>query len=112
MASVEAKQVAQQEAERARYVVERAKQDARSVIIKAEGEALAASKIGDAMKENPGFLQLRRIEAAREIAAVVSKSSNQVYLESGTLLLNLGSHSSDVDGGAGVKEVKEAPKKR
>merc|ERR1719305_1326745 len=53
MRAVEAKQVAEQEAERAKYVVERAKQDALSVRIKAEGEAEAASKIGDAMKENP-----------------------------------------------------------
>merc|ERR1712070_68044 len=100
MRSVESKQVAQQEAERAKYVVERAKQDALSVKIKAEGEAEAASKIGDAMKENPGFLQLRRIEAAREIANVVSKSANSVFLEAGTLLLNLGEHSSDVSGAA------------
>jgi len=100
MRSVESKQVAQQEAERAKYVVERAKQDALSVRIKAEGEAQAASKIGDAMKENPGFLQLRRIEAAREIANVVSKSANSVFLEAGTLLLNLGSHSNEVDGAA------------
>jgi len=102
MRSVEAKQVAQQEAERAKYVVERAKQDALSVRIKAEGEAEAASKIGDAMKENPGFLQLRRIEAARDIANVVSKSANTVYLEASTLLLNLGSHSEEVSGGSGM----------
>merc|ERR1719152_391902 len=98
MHSVESKQVAQQEAERASKIGERAKQDAQSVMIKAQGEAQAASKIGDAMKENPGFLQLRRIEAARDIANVVSKSANNVFLESGTLLLNLGSHSSEVDG--------------
>ena len=38
-AAVESKQVAQQQAERARYQVERAKQDKKSAIIKAEGEA-------------------------------------------------------------------------
>lgn len=98
MRSVEAKQVAQQDAERAKYVVERAKQDARSVSIKAEGEAEAAKKIGDAMKESPGFLQLRRIEAARDIAQTVSKSANSVFLEASTLLLNLGDHSNEVAG--------------
>ena len=38
-AAVEAKQVAQQEAERARYVVEKAIQEKKSIIVKAEGEA-------------------------------------------------------------------------
>merc|ERR1712216_994128 len=98
--AVESKQVAQQEAERAKYVVDRAKQEAMSIKIKASGEAEAASKIGDAMKDNPGFLQLRRIEAARDIAQVMSKSGNHVYLDSSTLLLNLGGHSSVVEGTA------------
>lgn len=96
--SVESKQVAQQEAERAKYIVDRAKQEAMSIKIKAHGEAEAATRIGDAMKENPGFLQLRRIEAARDISQVVSKSANHIYLDAGTLLLNLGGHSSEVDG--------------
>jgi len=101
--AVESKQVAQQEAERAKYVVDRAKQEAMSIKIKASGEAEAASKIGDAMKDNPGFLQLRRIEAARDIAQVMSKSGNHVYLDSSTLLLNLGGHSSVVEGTAPAK---------
>lgn len=96
--AVEAKQVAQQEAERSRYIVEKAKQECQAIKIKAMGEAEAAQKIGDAMKENPGFLQLRRIEAARDIAQVVSKSANTVFLDASTLLLNLGSHSSEVSG--------------
>jgi prohibitin 2 len=100
MRAVEAKQVAQQEAERSKYVVMKAEQEAMSIKIRAEGEAKAAQQIGDAMKDNPGFLQLRRIEAARDIATTVSKSANTVFLDAGTLLLNLGSHSSDVGGGA------------
>lgn len=106
MASVESKQVAQQEAERAKYVVDRAKQEAMSVKIKASGEAEAAQQIGDAMKENPGFLQLRRIEAARDIASTVSKSANTVFLDASTLLLNLGSHSAEVDGTSDRKSGK------
>lgn len=46
-AAVEAKQVAQQEAERAKYIVERALQEKKSIIIKAEGEAQAAKLIGN-----------------------------------------------------------------
>merc|ERR1711939_888427 len=100
MRAVEAKQVAQQEAQRAEYLVQKAEQEAKSIKIKAEGEAKAASQIGDAMQDNPAFLQLRRIEAARDIAQVVSKSANSVFLDANTLLLNLTTHSSDVDAGA------------
>merc|ERR1719499_1600205 len=51
--AVEAKQVAQQEAERAKYLVEMAEQDKKSKIIHAQGEAAAASMIGEAMNKNP-----------------------------------------------------------
>merc|ERR1711998_379349 len=96
--SVESKQVAQQDAERAKYIVDRAKQEAMSIRIKANGEAEAATRIGNAMQENPGFLQLRRIEASRDIAQVLSKSANHIYLDAGTLLLNLGGHSQEIAG--------------
>lgn len=89
-AAVEAKQVAQQEAERARFIVEKAKQDKKSAIIRAEGEAKSANLIGDAMRDNPAFIQLRRIEAARDIATTVQRSQNRVYLDADTLQLNLG----------------------
>jgi len=88
-AAVEAKQVAQQEAERAKFVVEKAEQDRLSAILRAEGEATAATVINDAIKENPNFIQLRRIEAAREISKTISKGGNKVYLNSDNLLLDL-----------------------
>merc|ERR1712129_18631 len=47
-AAVETKQVAQQDAERARFVVEKAMQDKKSTIIRAQGEAKSAKLIGDA----------------------------------------------------------------
>jgi prohibitin 2 len=46
-AAVEAKQVAQQDSERAKYVVEKALQEKRSIVIKAEGEAQSAMLIGN-----------------------------------------------------------------
>jgi len=87
--AVEAKQVAQQEAERAKYLVEMAVQEKKSKVIAAQGEAQAAQLIGDAMKKNPAFAELRRIEAAREIAHSVAQSPNRVYLNSDSLLVNL-----------------------
>lgn len=88
-AAVEAKQVAQQEAERARFVVDKAMQEKRSVIIRAQGEAKSAKLIGDAVRDNPGFLQLRRLEAARDIAGTLSKSTNRLFLDANSLLLNV-----------------------
>lgn len=88
-AAIEAKQVAAQEAERAKFVVDKAEQDKRSAIIRAQGEAKSAQLIGEAISNNPAFISLRRIEAAREIASILSHSNNKVYLSSDDLLLNL-----------------------
>jgi prohibitin 2 len=88
-AAVEAKQVAQQEAERARFVVDKAKQERRSLVIKAEGEAKSAQLLGDAIRDNPGYIQLRKLEAARDIAGTLSKSANRVFLSADSLLLNV-----------------------
>merc|ERR1711916_395106 len=96
-AAVEAKQVAQQEAQRGVFLVEKAKQDRQQKIVQAEGEAQSAAMIGRAVKENPGFLHLRKIEAAREIAATVSQSANRVYLDSNNLLLNVQDKDQDLD---------------
>jgi prohibitin 2 len=87
--AVEAKQVAQQEAERAKYVVMKANQEKEAIIIKAEGEAQSAALVGKAIKENPAFIKLRKIDAARDIANVVSNSGQRVYLSADSLLLNV-----------------------
>ena len=65
--AVEQKQVAQQESQRARYIVEKAIQEKKSIVIKAQGEAESAKLIGQAIQKDPAFIQLRRIEAAKEM---------------------------------------------
>ena len=87
--AVEAKQVAQQDAERAKYVVIGALQEKKTIITKARGEAESAELIGNAVKRNPGFMKLRRIDAAKDIADIVSGSGNKIYLNADSLLLNL-----------------------
>lgn len=87
--AVEAKQVAQQDAEKAKYQVIGAKSEKETIITKARGEAASADLIGHAIKNNPGFMQLRRIEAAKDIADIVSRSGNKIYLNADSLLLNL-----------------------
>lgn len=56
--AIEAKQVAQQIAERAKYIVEQAKEDKKSIIIKAQAEATSAELIGKAVKNNPSILSM------------------------------------------------------
>ena len=87
--AVEAKQAAQQDAERARYGVEKAIQEKRSIIVKAEGEAESARLIGKAIQNNPGFVKLRKIDTAKEIAVTVSRNQGKVYLNSDSLLINV-----------------------
>lgn len=66
-----------------------AQQEKKTIIEKAKGEAESAELIGQAVKKNPGFMKLRRIDAARDIADIVAKSGNKVYLNADSLLLNL-----------------------
>lgn len=86
--AVEAKQIAQQTAQRAAYLVDQALQEKQSIIVKAQGEARSAELIGEAVKQNKGFLQLRKLEAAREIAALVANSNNRLMLDSESLMLD------------------------
>merc|ERR1711972_1244284 len=64
--AVEAKQVAQQNAEKARYLVLKAQEEKKRTIIHAEGERESAEMIGAAIRSNPGFVELRRITTAKE----------------------------------------------
>lgn len=90
--AVEQKQVAQQETERAKFVVEKAEQEKQAAVIRAEAEAHAAKLLSDAMASyGTGMVELRRIEAAREIAQTLSASKNVAFLPPGQqTLFNLG----------------------
>ncbi|KAK8162451.1 band 7 family-domain-containing protein [Phyllosticta citrichinensis] len=82
--AVEEKQIAQQEAERARFVVEKAEQERQANVIRAEGEAEAAETISKAIaKSGDGLLQIRRIETQKEIATMLSKNPSVTYLPGG-----------------------------
>jgi len=89
--SVERKQVALVEAERARYVVEKVEQEKRASVIRAEGDSEAGIMVSKALKENgQGLIELRKIEASRDIAGTLARSRNVAYLPTGNnLLLNI-----------------------
>ena len=111
--AVEMKQVAQQEAERARFLVEKvsdislvvlgppwfscvfcsfqAEQKKKATVISAEGDSEGARLMADAFgKAGEALVELRKIEAAEDIAYQLSRSKNITYLPSGQhALLNL-----------------------
>ncbi|CAF1627212.1 unnamed protein product [Rotaria sordida] len=89
--AVELKQVAQQDVEKQRFLVEKTEQSRQANVIAAEGDARAADLIGKALDEvGDGLIELRRIEAAEGITNQLSKSRNSVYLPHGPqMLLNI-----------------------
>ncbi|KAK3698017.1 hypothetical protein RRG08_064934 [Elysia crispata] len=93
--AVESKQVAQQDAQRAQFLVEKAIQEKQQKVVQAEGEAEAARLIGEAMSLNPGYLKLRKIRAAQNIARTIAQSQNRVYLNATSLMMNIGDESFD-----------------
>jgi prohibitin 1 len=83
-AAVELKQVAQQEAERARFLVEKAEQQKKAAVISAEGDSQAASLLAKAFGDaGEALVELRRLEAAEDIALQLSRSRNVAYLPPG-----------------------------
>ncbi|KAF2825809.1 hypothetical protein CC86DRAFT_324457 [Ophiobolus disseminans] len=82
--AVEEKQIAQQEAERARFIVEKAEQERQANVIRAEGEAEAADTISRAVaKSGDGLVLIRRIETQKDVAQLLARNPNISYLPGG-----------------------------
>lgn len=82
--AIEDKQVAEQKAERAKFVVMRAEQEKMAAIIRSEGDAEAAQLVSDALQRvGDGLLELRRIETALNVAGTLSHARNVTYLPGG-----------------------------
>merc|ERR1711977_379882 len=94
-AAVEAKQVAQQEAQRAAFVVDKARQEKQAMVVRAQGEARSAELIGDAIKKSRSYVDLREFENAKNIAQILGKSNNKLYLDSMGLGLNVSETPSE-----------------
>jgi prohibitin 2 len=90
-AAVEAKQVAQQEAQRAAFIVDKARQEKQAMVVRSQGEARSAELIGDAIKKSKSYVELKKIENARFIAQQLqeSGSKNKLLLDSEGLGLNV-----------------------
>jgi prohibitin 1 len=89
--AIEDKQVAEQMAERAKFMVAKSEQEKQALIIRSQGDAEAAQLVSDAMvRSGKGLLELRRIETAIHIAQTLGRGRNITYLPSGNnMLLNL-----------------------
>jgi len=86
--AVEQKVVAQQEAEKARFLVEKAEQAKLAAIVTAEGDAKAAELIAKSLMEvGDALIELRRIEAAEDIATKLGMSPNVTYINEGSNML-------------------------
>jgi len=82
--AVEQKQIAQQDAERSRFIVEKAEQERQANVIRAEGEAESAETISRAVaRAGDGLIMIRRIEASKEIAQTLAGNPNVTYLPGG-----------------------------
>ncbi|KAJ4297124.1 Prohibitin-2, subunit of the prohibitin complex (Phb1p-Phb2p) [Collariella sp. IMI 366227] len=90
-AAVEAKQVAQQEAQRAAFIVDKARQEKQAMVVKAQGEARSAELIGEAIKKNKAYVELKKLENARAIAGLLQEAGgkNRLLLDSEGLGLNV-----------------------
>eukprot|EP00960_Hanusia_phi_P071856 767647-Hanusia_phi.AAC.5 len=90
--AVEAKQVAQQDAERSKWIVEKAIEEKKSIVIAAQGEAEAATLIATAVANNPGislgdlvrndsvtgFVELREIQYAKDVAETIANRYDEL----------------------------------
>lgn len=59
------------------------------MVVRAQGEARSAQLIGDAINKSRSYVDLREFENARNIASILEKSSNKVYLDTQGLGLNI-----------------------
>jgi len=81
--AIEDKQVAEQFAERAKFMVAKAEQEQLAMVIRAEGDAEAAQLVSDALsRSGKGLIELRRIETAQQVAETLAGSRNVSYLPS------------------------------
>lgn len=69
--AIEAKMVQEQEAAKAKFVQQKAEIEANTAIIRAKGEAEAIRVRGQAIRENPGLVQLQIVEKWNGISPLV-----------------------------------------
>jgi prohibitin 1 len=84
--AIEQKQVAQQMAERSKFIVMMREEEMKAAVLRAEGESEAAQLIADAIaKYGAGLVAMRKIEAAQHIVEALQSNPNITFLSSNAL---------------------------
>jgi prohibitin 2 len=83
--AIEAKMVQEQEAQRSKYVQQRAQIEADTAVIKARGEAESIRIRGEALKNNPAFVELQIVDRWDGIAPLVIGGGEGLLLPLGDL---------------------------
>lgn len=83
--------MAQQDAQRAAFVVDKARQEKQAMVVKAQGEARSAELIGEAIKKSKSYVELKKLENARTIAGLIQDAGgkNRLLLDAEGLGLNV-----------------------
>lgn len=84
--AIEQKQVAQQMAERSKFIVMMREEEMKAAVLRAEGEAEAAQLVADAIANyGSGLVAMRKIEAAQHIVESLQANPNITFLSSNAL---------------------------
>lgn len=86
--AVDEKKSAEQEAERAKYIIEQSMHNKRSIVQRAEADATGIRLIGEQVKQDPAFMDLQKIDLSVELSEVFAKSRNRVILNTDLLMLD------------------------
>ena len=78
--AIESKMVQEQEAQRSKYVQQRAQIEADTAVIKARGEAESIRIRGEALKNNPTFVELQVVDKWDGVAPVIIGSGDHVMV--------------------------------
>ena len=87
--AIEQKQVAQQEAEKTKILVEQALEEKKATIIRALGETESVKKFGEANHNSQAYLTLRKLETSKKISYLLSNSKNKAMLDSNSFFMNI-----------------------
>jgi prohibitin 2 len=78
--AIEAKMVQEQDAQRSKFVQQRAQIEADTAVIKARGEAESIRIRGEALKDNPTFVELQVVDRWDGIAPLIIGSGDRVMM--------------------------------
>lgn len=86
--AVDAKQSAQQEAERAKYIVEQSLYQKKTIIQRAQTEAEGFRLIGSQSKSS-AYLEIQKMNFAIQLSDIFAKSKNRILLNTDMLLVDI-----------------------